>query len=145
MRCLLPASLLLFSLVALVPTSVQAQATLSTTNTKARNLWEKAQEQSKARDFPKAIETLTQLNQKFPSLPEPFVMKGSMLKAMGENRAAFDAYRDGLAKASLDPARATDFYTLGELAMNFGDYQTAADSYKKYLKIAPKGQRNQPR
>ncbi|GGF09434.1 OmpA family protein [Hymenobacter cavernae] len=141
MRCLLPASLLLLALAAVSPTSVQAQAKLSTTNTKATNLWEKAQEQAKNRDFPKAIETLTQLNQKFPSLPEPFVMKGSMLKAMGENQAAFEAYRDGLSKTPLNPTRANDYYTLGELAISFGDYQTAADSYKKYLKVAPKSQR----
>ncbi|OUJ74567.1 OmpA family protein [Hymenobacter crusticola] len=144
MRRLLSASLLL-SLAVLSPTLAQAQAKLASTNTKANNLWEKAQEQSTARDFPKAIETLTQLNEKFPSLPEPFIKKGSLLKAMGENQAAFEAYRDGLSKASLDPARATDYYTLGELAMSFGDYTTAADSYKKYLKVAPKVQRYQPR
>ncbi|UYZ64185.1 OmpA family protein [Hymenobacter weizhouensis] len=144
MRCLLSAPLVLvLSCGMLVPAEVAAQgARLSTTNSKARNLWEKAQTQAKDRDFGKAIETLTLLNQKFPSLGEPYLLKGSLLKAMGENRPAFDAYRDGLGKMALDPARANDYYTLGELAMSFGDYTVAADSYKKYIKTAPKSQRN---
>jgi len=127
------------------PAPVAAQAKLSTTNTKARNLWEKAQEQAKARDFNKAIETLTQLNQKFPSLGEPYVLRGSLLKAMGENQQAFEAYRDGLAKLPVEASHSNDYFTLGELAMTFGEYQTAAESYKKYLKTAAKSQRNAPR
>ncbi|RSK25281.1 OmpA family protein [Hymenobacter metallilatus] len=144
-RSLFVPVVLLLAAGGLLPIRVTAQAKLSTTNTKARNLWEKAQEQAKARDFNKAIETLTQLTQKFPSLGEPYVLKGSLLKAMGENQLAFESYRDGLGKLPLDPARATDYFTLGELAMTFGEYQTAADSYKKYLKTAAKNQRNTPR
>ena len=140
MRRLFPVLLLLLALG--VPWVGQAQNRLSSTNTKARNLWEKAQEQAKARDFPKALETLTTLNQKFPSLGEPYVMKGSLLKAMGENQAAYEAYRDGLGKLPLTPNQAGNYYTLGELAINLGDYKTAADGYGKYLKTAPKGQRN---
>ncbi|MCA8830102.1 OmpA family protein [Hymenobacter pini] len=136
---------LLFTMGGLLPLSAAAQAQLGTTNTKARNLWEKAQQQAKDRDFNKALETLTQLNQKFPSLGEPYVLKGSLLKAMGENQLAFDSYRDGLAKLPVDGSRANDYFTLGELAMTFGEYQTAADSYKKYLKTAAKNQRNAPR
>ncbi|MGY2134812.1 OmpA family protein [Hymenobacter sp. HD11105] len=143
MRRSLPILVLLMLLVgALAPTHVLAQAKLTTPNTKARNLFEKAQEQAKAREFGKAIETLTVLNEKFPSQGEPFVLKGSLLKAMGENQAAFEAYRTGLPKITPSPTRVTDYYTLGELAMTFGDYQTAATSYKTYIKMAPKGQRN---
>ncbi|SHK45704.1 OmpA family protein [Hymenobacter psychrotolerans] len=130
----------------LLPLSGTAQTTLATANTKARSLWEKAQTQAKERNFDKAIETLTVLNQKFPSLGEPHVLRGSLLKAMGENRAAFEAYRAGLAKLPADPNRATDYYTLGELAMSFGEYQTATDSYKRLLKSGgPKAQRFAPR
>ncbi|WP_426491921.1 OmpA family protein [Hymenobacter sp. 102] len=136
---------LLFAVGGLVPLSAAAQAQLGTTNTKARNLWDKAQQQAKARDFTKAIETLGQLNQKFPSLGEPYVLKGSLLKAMGENQLAFESYRDGLTKLPVEAARANDYFTLGELAMTFGEYQTAADSYRKYLKTAAKNQRNAPR
>ncbi|RSK41276.1 hypothetical protein EI293_16835 [Hymenobacter perfusus] len=136
---------LLLAMGSLSPLHVAAQAKLSTTNTKARNLWEKAQEQAKARDFNKAIETLTQLNQKFPSLGEPYVLRGSLLKAMGENQQAFEAYRDGLAKLPVEASHSNDYFTLGELAMTFGEYETAAESYKKYLKTAAKSQRNGPR
>jgi outer membrane protein OmpA-like peptidoglycan-associated protein len=143
MRRLLSVPLLLAC--TLLPLGVAAQTPLNTTNTKARSLWDKAQSQFKERNFDKAIETLTVLNQKFPSLGEPHVMRGSLLKAMGENRLAFEAYRDGLAKLPMDPNRATDYFTLGELAMSFGEYQTAADSYKRLLKAGPKGQRNAAR
>jgi outer membrane protein OmpA-like peptidoglycan-associated protein len=125
----------------LLPLGAVAQATLATANTKARSLWDKAQTQAKERNFAKAIETLTVLNQKFPSLGEPYVLRGSLLKAMGDNRPAFEAYRDGLAKLPADANRANDYYTLGELAMSFGEYSTAAESYRRLLKAGPKGQR----
>lgn len=143
MRRLLSVPLLLAC--TLLPLGAAAQASLNTTNTKARSLWDKAQSQAKERNFDKAIETLTVLNEKFPSLGEPHIMRGSLLKAMGENRPAFEAYRAGLAKLPMDPSRATDYFTLGELAMSFGEYQTAAESYKRLLKAGPKGQRNAAR
>lgn len=122
-----------------------AQAKVPITNTKAKNLWEKAQQQAKDREFNKAIETLTSLNQKFPSLGEPFLLKGQLYKAMGEMRPAFEAYREGVEKMPFDPARMNDYFTLGELAMSFGEYQPALDAYRKYLKVAPKGQRYIPK
>ncbi|WP_240737147.1 OmpA family protein [Hymenobacter metallicola] len=124
-----------------LPTQAGAQNKLSSTNTKAKNLYDKAQAQARDRQFDKAIETLTTLNQKFPSLGEPYVMKGSLLKAMGENRGAFEAYRDGLSKLPLNPARSLDYHTLADLAMSFGDYTTAGENYKRFIKTAPKGQR----
>ncbi|MCB2376898.1 OmpA family protein [Hymenobacter sp. BT635] len=133
--------LLLFGLGILPPSSAVAQNKLSTNNTKAKNLYDKAQSQARDRQFDKAIETLNTLNQKFPSLGEPYVLKGSLLKAMGENRGAFEAYRDGLSKLPLNPARTLEYYTLADLAMSFGDYTTAADNYKRFIKTAPKGQR----
>ena len=139
-RRLLPVSLLV--LVLGLPLRGHAQARLASTNTKARSLWDKAQAQAKDRDFDKALETLAQLNQKFPSLGEPYVMRGSLLKAVGENQGAYEAYRAGLSKLPFSPNQANNYYTLGELAISLGDYQTAADGYGKYLKTAPKGQRN---
>ncbi|TGE29959.1 hypothetical protein E5K02_04425 [Hymenobacter metallicola] len=133
--------LLLFGMGFFLPTQAGAQNKLSSTNTKAKNLYDKAQAQARDRQFDKAIETLTTLNQKFPSLGEPYVMKGSLLKAMGENRGAFEAYRDGLSKLPLNPARSLDYHTLADLAMSFGDYTTAGENYKRFIKTAPKGQR----
>ena len=139
-RRLLSVSLLV--LVLGLPPRGHAQARLASTNTKARSLWDKAQAQAKDRDFDKALETLAQLNQKFPSLGEPYVMRGSLLKAVGENQGAYEAYRAGLSKLPFSPNQANNYYTLGELAISLGDYQTAAEGYGKYLKTAPKGQRN---
>jgi outer membrane protein OmpA-like peptidoglycan-associated protein len=141
MRRLLFVPLLACAICAMLPLGAAAQATLATTNTKARSLWEKAQKQVKERDFNKAVETLAVLNQKFPSLGEPYMLRGSLLKALGENRASFEAYRAGLAKLPADANRANDYYTLGELAMSFGEYKTAAESYQRLLKSGPKGQR----
>jgi len=112
------------------------------TNTKARNLLEKAQQQVKERDFIKAIETLNQLNEKFPSFGEPFLLKGSLLKAIGDNPGTLKAYRDGLSKVPADASHASEYQLLGDLALSYGEYQTALDAYKLLLKIAPKAQRN---
>lgn len=112
------------------------------TNTKARSLLEKAQQQTKERDFIKAVETLNQLNQKFPSFGEAFLLKGSLLKAMGDNRGTLAAYREGLAKVTPDASHASEFQLLGDLALSYGEYQTALDAYKQLLKVAPKTQKN---
>lgn len=112
------------------------------TNTKARNLLAKAQQHVKERDFIKAIETLNQLNEKFPSFGEAFLLKASLFKAIGDNRGALAAYRDGLAKVPLDPSHASEYQLLGDLALSYGEYQTALDAYRLLLKVAPKTQRN---
>ena len=115
------------------------------TNNKARNLLEKAQEQTKARDFTKAIETLNQLNEKFPSFSDAFVLKGSLLKSLGDNRAAFAAYKEGLRMATPTVGRAAEFMVLGDLALSFGEYETAATAYRQLLKVAPRNLRGLPR
>ena len=112
------------------------------TNTKARSLLEKAQQQVKDRDFIKAIETLNQLNEKFPSFGEAYLMKGSLLKAVGDNRGSMAAYRDGLTKVAPDASHASEYQLLGDLALSYGEYQTALDAYKLLMKVAPKTQRN---
>jgi outer membrane protein OmpA-like peptidoglycan-associated protein/tetratricopeptide (TPR) repeat protein len=111
-------------------------------NTKAKALFDKAQQHTKERDFNKALETLATLNQKFPSYGEGFIMKGSLLKAMGDNRGALTAYREGLGKVPAEAGRSSDYQLLGDLALSYGDYQTAADAYRQLLKVAPKTQRN---
>ena len=120
-----------------LPPKVQMPA-----NTKARGLLEKAQQQTKERDFSKAVETLNLLNQKFPSFGEAFLLKGSLLKAVGDNRGALAAYRDGLAKVPADATHASEYQLLGDLALSYGDYQTALDAYRQLMKVAPKAQKN---
>ncbi|WP_303311446.1 OmpA family protein [Hymenobacter sp. BT730] len=121
---------------------LNAQTRLSSTNTKARNLFEKAQSQAKNRDFAKAIETLTQLNQKFPSLGEPYIVKASLQKALGDNRGAFESYRAGLQILPFSPIHSLDYFALGELALSYGEYAVATENYNRFLKTATKGQRN---
>ncbi|GAC1377758.1 MAG: hypothetical protein NVS3B25_30250 [Hymenobacter sp.] len=112
------------------------------TNTKARNLLDKAQQQTKDREFAKAIETLNQLTQKFPSFGEAFLLKGSLLKALGDNRGALAAYHDGLTKVPTEAVHASEYQLLGDLALSYGEYQTALDAYRQLFKVAPKTQRN---
>ena len=130
--------------MALAVGQVQAQPGrgANITNSKAKSLYDKAVEQSRARDFYKAVETLNQLNQKFPSFGEPYLMKGSLLKAMGDNRGAMAAYREGLNKVPADAVHSAEYQLLGDLALSYGDYQTAADAYRQLLKVAPKTYRN---
>jgi len=111
-------------------------------NTKARSLLEKAQQHVKERDFVKAVEVLTQLNQKFPSFGDAFLLKGSLLKAMGDNRGSLAAYRDGLAKVPLDGIHSSEYQLVGDLALSYGEYQTALEAYKQLMKVAPKAQKN---
>ena len=111
-------------------------------NTKARSLLEKAQQYVKERDFVKAVEVLAQLNQKFPSFGDAFLLKGSLLKAMGDNRGCLVAYRDGLSKVPLDGIHASEYQLVGDLALSYGEYQTALDAYKQLMKVAPKTQKN---
>ena len=146
-RGLWPALLSLLLLSAPAPAGAQTLPPLRkpVENTKARNLLEKAQQQTKARDFIKAIETLNQLNQKFPSFGEAFVLKGSLLKALGDNRGALAAYREGLRTATPEPARAAEFMILGELALRFGEYETAAMAYRQLVKVAPRNMRGLPK
>ena len=115
------------------------------TNTKARGLLEKAQEQVKERDFVKAVATLNQLNEKFPSFGDAFLLKGSLLKAVGDNRGALTAYREGLSKVPADQVHASEYQLLGDLALSYGEYQTALDAYKQLMKVAPKTQKNMPK
>jgi len=112
------------------------------TNAKARALLEKAQQQTKERDFVKAIETLNQLNQKFPSFGDPYLLKGSLFKALGDNRNAFVAYREGLSRVTPDMSHASEYQLLGDLGLSYGEYQTALDAYRQLMKVAPKTQRN---
>ena len=143
--------LLLALLAGFAPAPVAAQTLppvrkpVTVTNNKARGLLEKAQEQTKARDFPKAIETLNQLNQKFPSFGEAFVLKGSLLKSLGDNRGALAAYQEGLRTATPAAGRAADYLVLGDLALSFGEYETAATAYRQLLKVAPRNLRGLPR
>ena len=112
------------------------------TNTKARSLLEKAQQHVKERDFVKAVEVLTQLNQKFPSFGDAFLLKGSLLKAMGDNRGALAAYHDGLGKVPPESTHASEYQLVGDLALSYGEYQTALDAYRQLMKVAPKTQKN---
>ncbi|KAA9339769.1 OmpA family protein [Hymenobacter busanensis] len=145
MRCLsLP--LLAIVLACLLPTApATAQVKAPIANTKARNLWEKAQQQVKDRQFDKAVETLSGLNQKFPSMGEPYLLKGSLLRIMGDKPAALEAYRAGLEKLPYEAGRMNDYFVLGELALGAGDYKTAQSAYQNFLKAAPKGQRYIPK
>ena len=112
------------------------------TNTKARGLLDKAQQHVKDRDFVKAVEVLGQLNQKFPSFGDAYLLKGSLLKAMGDNRSALTAYHDGLSKVPLDGGHASEYQLVGDLALSYGEYQMALEAYRQLLKVAPKTQKN---
>jgi tetratricopeptide (TPR) repeat protein len=73
------------------------------------------------------------------------VLKGSLLKALGDNRGALKAYAEGLRSVTPTVAQASEFMILGDLALSFGEYETAATAYRQLLKVAPRNQRGLPR
>ena len=128
----------LVAMLWLTPGVSQAQPGNTIANAKAKSLYDKAYQYSKARDFNKALETLAVLNQKYPSVGEGFLLRGTLLKALGDNRAALTAYREGLSKVPLNPSYIAQYELLGDLAIGYGEYETAADAYRRTLKVAPK-------
>ena len=129
---------LLVALGGVIPVQGQGLTPVAITNNKARGLYEKALAQSKDREFGKALETLKVLTEKFPSLGEGWLMKGSLLKAQGDTRGALAAYREGLAKVPPDATRAPQYLLLGDLGLQYGDYATAAVAYRQLLKVGTK-------
>ncbi|MVN77255.1 OmpA family protein [Hymenobacter sp. HMF4947] len=136
-KLLLPASLLLA--LATTPTvAQQAQVPASITDNKARNLYEKAQSlYYRERQPQQALLVWQQLTDKYPDLGEPYLRKASLQLTMGDHAAAFAAYKKGLSLLPLDATRAGDYFLLGKLAAEVGDYPTIRLAYTNYLAATP--------
>jgi outer membrane protein OmpA-like peptidoglycan-associated protein len=122
----------LFIVVAAAPALAQVPASI--TDSKAQSLYEKAQQlYQRDRKPEQALQVWQQLTDKYPDLGEPYLRKGSLLLTLGDHPKALQAYQAGLSKLPVEPARAADYFILGRLATEVGDYATMRTAYTNYL------------
>ncbi|MGI4744395.1 MAG: OmpA family protein [Janthinobacterium lividum] len=133
-KFLLSAGLLLG--LAAVPALAQVPASI--TDSKARGLYEKAQQLlQRDRQPQQALLVWNQLTDKFPDYGEPYLRKGSLYLLTLDHPNALKAYQTGLSKLPVEPARAADYLILGRLAGEVGDYTTMRTAYTNYLHASP--------
>lgn len=111
---------------------------------KAIKAFEKAVALAESRDFEKAIKEFDDLNKKYPSFPDPWFRRGTLLASSAQKRAAYEAYKHGVTALGYDPAHAGDYFTAGELALDFGDYELARTSFGFLIKANPRNRRGLP-
>ncbi len=139
LKSLLPASLLL-ALAASAPAFAQnpAPAPASITDSKARGLYDKAQQlYRRDRQPQQALLIWNQLTDKYPEYGEPYLRKASLLLILGDQAKALEAYKIGLSKLPVEASHATDYILLGRLAGTVGDYATVRTAYTNYLSTNP--------
>ena len=127
----------LFICLAATPLLAQ-QAPAAITDGKARSLYDKAQTlYYRDRQPQQALLVWQQLTDKYPDYGDPFLRKGSIMLTLGDHPNALQAYKLGLSKLPVEPARAGDYLVLGKLAAEVGDYATMRLAYTNYLSINP--------
>ncbi|RZK38197.1 MAG: hypothetical protein EOO57_04440, partial [Hymenobacter sp.] len=138
-QLLLPAGLLLvLTTAAPALAQSQAQAPASITDSKARSLYDKAQQlYRRDRQPQQALLVWNQLTDKYPEYGEPFLRKASLLLTLGDQPKALEAYKTGLSKLPVEASHATDYILLGRLAGAVGDYATVRTAYTNYLSTSP--------
>ncbi len=111
---------------------------------KAVKAYEHAVELADAREFDKALNELESLTKKYPSFAQPWFKKGTLLSATAQKRAAYESYKRGVTALGYDASHAADYFTTGELALEFGDYELARTSYNALIKANPRNKRGLP-
>jgi len=119
-------------------TSQGQQAKLSTTSKKAAELYGKADEHLKARNFPKAIDALNDAKQKDTTFGEAYLKLAGLYKVMGDKSASYQNYRHGLRVLPFNPALQQEYFNFAELSLSLGHYSLARQYYDKYLQTTPK-------
>ena len=111
---------------------------------KAIKAFEKAVAIADGRDFDRAAKEFEDINKKYPSFPDPWFRRGSILLATAQKRAAYDAYKRGVTALGYDAAHVGDYSTAGDLALDFGDYDLARAAYSAVIKANPRSHRGIP-
>ncbi|MBB6610076.1 OmpA family protein [Pontibacter sp. Tf4] len=119
-------------------TVVAQQQNLSTSSKKAENLYLKADQYARTRDFGKALELLAQAVEKDPNFAEAYLKASNLNKMMGNKGAAFEQLQQGLKLMPYNPAFANYYFDLAELYFDRGDYQEAKTNYDAFLKAKPR-------
>ncbi|MFD1873152.1 OmpA family protein [Hymenobacter bucti] len=125
-------------LVGLAAAPALAQVPASITDNKARGLYEKAQQLlQRDRQPQQALAVWQQLTDKYPDYGEPYLRKASLLLTLGDHPRALEAYQAGLSKLPVEPARAADYFLMGRLAGEVGDYAAVRTAFTNYLQTNP--------
>ncbi|WP_242928297.1 OmpA family protein [Pontibacter vulgaris] len=111
---------------------------LTTTSKKAENLYYKADEYARARDFDRALNALSEATQKDPNFAEAYLKAANLYKMMGNKAATFEQLQKGLKLLPFHPAFANEYYNLAELYFDKGEYTPARENYELYIKAKPK-------
>ncbi len=111
---------------------------LTTTSKKAENLYYKADEYARARDFNRALSALADATQKDPNFAEAYIKAANLHKMMGNKAGTFEQLQKGLKLLPFSPAYANEYYNLAELYFDQGEYAAAREHYELYLKAKPK-------
>lgn len=111
---------------------------------KAVKAYEHAMEFYDAREFEKAEREFADLNKKYPSFPEPWFRRGSIQASTARKREAYESFKHGITALGFDAAYAPEYLVAGDLALEFGDYETARMGYAALLKANPRNKRGLP-
>jgi outer membrane protein OmpA-like peptidoglycan-associated protein/tetratricopeptide (TPR) repeat protein len=111
---------------------------------KAIKAFEEAVQLADERKFDEALKDLESLTKKYPSFPDPWFRRGSILASMAQKHAAYESYKRGVAGLGYDAAYAPEYFTAGELGLQFGDYDLARAGYGALLKANPRNKRGIP-
>ncbi|WMJ73485.1 OmpA family protein [Cytophagaceae bacterium ABcell3] len=129
-----------FVLFFLTVFAVSAQErSLSTTNKKAKKLYQKADELIKQRDFDSAIDALKKAVKKDPEFTEAYLRLGSSYKLLRNDK---EARKNFLKAVELKPDHkelAAAYQIVGEYYFKDGDYDNALVYLQKMLKHRPSG------
>ena len=115
------------------------QTKLSTSSKKAADLYNKAEEYLRARNFPKAIESLNEAKKKDTAFGEAYVKLAGLYKVLGDKKSSYENYKNGLRLIPFNPGLMQEYYAFGDLSLSMGQYGLAKTNFEKFLQASPKG------
>jgi OmpA-OmpF porin, OOP family len=122
-------------------TSLAQNVALNTTDKKAENLYYKADDYVKKRDFNRALESLSDATRRDPDFAEAYIKAANLHKLMGNKAATFDLLQKGLNLLPFNSTLATNYYTLAELHFDRGNYIESQKYYNDFVKADTKSER----
>ncbi len=119
----------------LFPLFSSAQGGLSTTNKKARKLYEKADKKYKERDFSTAISFLEEAVGEDQTFYEAYIRMGSLYNALGQEDSVYSKFTSYV-QTSPNPI-ASVLERLAFMAFDRGQYKTAEEHLNRFLQRVP--------
>lgn len=111
---------------------------LSTSSRKAENLYFKAEDYAKARDFNRALDALADAVKQDPNFGEAYLRAAHLNRMMGQKAATYENLRKGLSLLPYNPAYVNSYFDLADLYFERGEYGEARENFENFLKSKPK-------